>query len=384
MFYHSLLSCWNHGNAHFLRGVVRELLHRGHDVRVYEPKDNWSLTNLKAEHGHPPITAFRRAYPGMSSEFYEPGALDLVAVLAGADLVLVHEWNDHGLVARVGAHRKRVGGYKLLFHDTHHRAVTEPAAMGAYDLSNYDGVLAFGRVLRDLYLKNGWTKRAFSWHEAADVALFRPIAGREREGDLVWVGNWGDEERTAELHEFLLDPVKSLGLKARVYGVRYPEHAKKALKERGIEYGGWLANFAAAEVFARFAMTVHVPRRPYVQALPGIPTIRVFEALACGIPLVCSPWEDSEALFTPGEDYLVAKDGWEMRDWLAALREDAGLRGRVSEHGHRTILSQHTCAHRVDELLSIYGDLVSEKRSNGRHGLKTRATRKMVGSSGRN
>ena len=54
------------------------------------------------------------------------------------------------------------------------------------------------------------------------------------------------------------------------------------------------------EVFARFRVTVHVPRRPYVEALPGIPTIRVFEALACGIPLVCAPWDDAEGLFTPG------------------------------------------------------------------------------------
>jgi spore maturation protein CgeB len=48
MFYHSLLSDWNHGNAHFLRGVVSELRSRGHDVRVYEPKDAWSLENLLA------------------------------------------------------------------------------------------------------------------------------------------------------------------------------------------------------------------------------------------------------------------------------------------------------------------------------------------------
>ncbi len=46
MFYHSLASDWNHGNAHFLRGVARELGRRGHDVRVYEPLDGWSATNL--------------------------------------------------------------------------------------------------------------------------------------------------------------------------------------------------------------------------------------------------------------------------------------------------------------------------------------------------
>ena len=45
-FTHSVASCWNHGNAHFLRGVLDELIERGHDVVAYEPRDAWSLQNL--------------------------------------------------------------------------------------------------------------------------------------------------------------------------------------------------------------------------------------------------------------------------------------------------------------------------------------------------
>ncbi|HEX8913046.1 MAG TPA: glycosyltransferase [Humisphaera sp.] len=357
--YHSLLSDWNHGNAHFLRGVVSELLLRGHDVTVYEPRDAWSLQNLKAEHGEAAVEAFYAAYPTLRnvSVAYDPASLDLDAALADADLVLVHEWSDHGLVHRIGKHRAAGGRYKLLFHDTHHRAVTQPDEMARYDLADYDGVLAFGEVLRELYLANGWTRRAWTWHEAADTRVFRPIAGRPSEGDLVWVGNWGDDERTAELHEFLLGPVKALKLKARIHGVRYPDHAKQSLAEAGIAYAGWLANFAAPEAFAGFKVTVHVPRRPYVKALPGIPTIRVFEALACGIPLVCSPWPDKEKLFTPGKDYLVATSGEEMKEHLRTLVNDPEAARQLAAHGHRTILSRHTCAHRVDELMEVVAEL---------------------------
>ncbi|HLL90980.1 MAG TPA: glycosyltransferase, partial [Tepidisphaeraceae bacterium] len=230
------------------------------------------------------------------------------------------------------------------------------------DLSNYDGLLAFGNVLRDLYLKKKWATRAWTWHEAADTRVFRPIAGQPREGDLVWVGNWGDEERTAELHEFLLKPAKDLDLKARVHGVRYPDHAKRALKEAGVEYAGWLPNFRAPDVFARFGVTVHVMRRPYTLALPGIPTIRVFEALACGIPLVCSPWDDAEDLFTAGQDYLVANNGREMRRHLKSLLGDPERARQLAAHGHRTILSRHTCAHRTDELLNVVAELNAEGR----------------------
>jgi spore maturation protein CgeB len=375
MFYHSLLSDWNHGNAHFLRGVVAEFLSRGHDVRVYEPRDGWSLQNLRQEHGDEPVRQFHAAYPdlGRASIQYDLATLDLDAANDGAELVLVHEWSDHDLVQRIGRHRAcSSAGYRLLFHDTHHRAVTQPREMARYDLSNYDGVLAFGRVLRDLYLDRGWAARAWTWHEAADTRVFRPLANVPDEGDLVWVGNWGDEERTAELHEFLLEPVKSLGLHARVHGVRYPEHAKAALRGAGIEYAGWLPNFQAPQTFAAFKVTVHVPRRPYVQALPGIPTIRVFEALACGIPLVCSPWDDAERLFTPGLDYFVARTGREMREHLRMLVNDPAAARELAMHGHYTILSRHTCAHRVDELLRVHAELTDaaakpdvEHKSNG-------------------
>ena len=169
-----------------------------------------------------------------------------------------------------------------------------------------------------MYLREGWARQAWTWHEAADTRVFRPLSG-PKQGDLVWIGNWGDEERTEELHKFLLEPVKALGLSALVYGVRYPESALSALAAARIAYGGWLPNFEVPGVFARFRVTVHVPRRPYASALPGIPTIRPFEALACGIPLVSSPWEDEEGLFTPGEDFLVARDGAEMKHHLKTI-----------------------------------------------------------------
>jgi spore maturation protein CgeB len=362
IFCHSLLSDWNHGNAHFLRGVVSELLARGHAVDVHEPRDAWSVANLVAERGLEALGAVRRAYPALASNRYDLATLDLDAALDGADLVLVHEWNDHDLVRRVGEHRAASGGYRLLFHDTHHRSVTRPEEMEAYDLRNYDGVLAFGEVIRELYVRAGWARRAWTWHEAADARVFRPLAGRPREGDLVWVGNWGDDERTAELSEFLVEPVRALGLRARVHGVRYPDDARRTLAEAGIDYAGWLPNYEAPEVFARFAVTVHVPRRPYVRALPGIPTIRVFEALACGIPLVSAPWDDAEGLFTPGDDFLVARDGAEMRRHLAALLNDPDAARAMAERGRRTILSRHSCAHRVDELMTIYDEIAGARR----------------------
>jgi spore maturation protein CgeB len=353
LFCQSLRSEWNHGNAHFLRGVLSECHHRGFDVLALEPADSWSACNLSRDYGPAALDAWREAYPPLPLMVYDTLRLDLDRVLDGADLVLVHEWNEPALVARIAAHRKSGGSYLLLFHDTHHRMVSAPEAIGGLQLDGFDGVLAFGEVLRDAYIRRGWARRAFTWHEAADLRVFGPRPDLARRRDLVWIGNWGDEERTAELHEFLVEPVASLGLSARVHGVRYPQAAREALAEAGIEFAGYLPNFLVPEAFAAAATTVHVPRRPYARIFPGIPTIRVFEALACAIPLVSAPWEDDEGLFAPGEDFLVARNGAEMRNHLDAIRLDPDLAETLARRGRETIEARHSCAHRVDELISI-------------------------------
>ena len=115
-----------------------------------------------------------------------------------------------------------------------------------------------------------------------------------------------------------------------------------------------------------------MPRRPYVRALRGIPTIRPFEAMACGIPMVSAPWDDSEALFRPGRDYLVAQDGGEMKRHLRDLLADPGMAREIARSGRETILDRHTCAHRVDELLSIHREIrASPSRAGAPLGAQT-------------
>lgn len=356
MFYHSLVSDWNHGNAHFLRGIASELVARGHDLQIFEPADGWSRSNMLSEAEHA-IEDFNAAFPGLQSICYNTDSLHLEKWLDGVDLVIVHEWNDPGLVDAIGEHRKRAGRLRALFHDTHHRALTAQNELSRFDLSNYDGVLAYGASLKDAYQRLGWGQQVHVWHEAADTRVFYPRSFQGETKDVVWIGNWGDDERTPELREYLLQPIKALHLRADIYGVRYPQSALQELQDAGMTFSGWLPNYRAPQVFAEFKATVHVPRRPYVEHLPGIPTIRPFEALACGIPLVSAPWRDSEGLFRIGRDFLMAQDGQEMTKCLHAVINDADLRASLVASGLDTIRSRHTCSHRVDELLAIYEGL---------------------------
>ena len=169
LFCHSLRSDWNHGNAHFLRGILAEWRRRGFAAAAWEPADAWSARNLAAEHGETALDAWREAYPDLPVTVYDPAALDLDQALDGADLVIVHEWSAPDLVARIAAHRRASGRYLLLFHDTHHRMATDPEAIARFDLDGFDGVLAFGEVLSEAYRRRGWGRQVFTWHEAADL-----------------------------------------------------------------------------------------------------------------------------------------------------------------------------------------------------------------------
>jgi spore maturation protein CgeB len=358
-FTHSLVSDWNHGNAHFLRGVMRELQARGHATIGLEPRGGWSRTNLLRDQGEAAADRFLADFPGLTARCYEPGG-PLEASVADADVVIVHEWTEAFVVAALGRLRRRGGRFVLLFHDTHHRAVSADRAIAALDLGDYDGVLAFGEALRERYLAAGWGRQVFTWHEAADIRLFRPHREVTPDRDVVWIGNWGDDERSAELDEFLIGPVRALGLSGTVHGVRYPPKALSTLAAAGLDYRGWIANADVPAAFAHHRFTVHIPRRPYLTHLPGIPTIRVFEALAAGIPLLSAPWNDCEGLFTPGVDFLMVRNGSEMQASMARLREDAELRAALAAAGHASVMARHTCGHRVDQLLGIINALTQQ------------------------
>ena len=224
--------------------------------------------------------------------------------------------------------------------------------MQRFELQSYDGILAFGAVLAGVYAKLGWENRVWTWHEAADTTVFYPRSAERVDADIVWIGNWGDEERTSEIEEFLLRPAEQLGITATLFGVRYPQQAIQSVSARGFRYRGWLANHLVPEAFARHRMTIHVPRRPYAERLRGIPTIRVFEALACGVPLVSAPWTDSENLF-PAGCFLMARNSAEMKKHLRALLHDAALAAALKEKGLAVIRERHSCRHRVTELLAI-------------------------------
>lgn len=363
-FAHTLRSDWNNGNAHFLRGLMRELGRMGHTVVVLEPETEWSVDNLRGERdGERSLRQFAEAYDELRVSTYRRDCAEPEQCfrnrLRGTDVVILHEWNSPELANMLLAIRQQLG-YKLLFHDTHHRASSSPEQMQRFGLQRFDGIITFGEALSDIYRDRFGLENVWTLHEAADTTVFKPHPEVERRNEIVWVGNWGDDEREAEIREFLLRPAQALQdvAETTVYGVRYPEAAQRALCDAGVKYGGYLPNLDAPLVYASAKATVHVPRQQYAAAMKGIPTIRVFEALACAVPLVSAPWEDSEELFRAA-DLRWATNTAEMTAALRTLLTDNSAAEDQALRGLETVLARHTCKHRAKELTEICEEVMA-------------------------
>lgn len=309
------------GNARFLRGLCGELVARRHHVQR-----------------HPPHAQ-----------------LELERTLAGVDVVIVHDSTAPELVKRIRLHHARNDDHVLLFYDTHQRAATAPPELRRFNLAGFDGVLAASETIGRTYLERGWSGRVWTWHEAADPHTFAPHPGAARNSDLVWIGDRHDLGCSQELGTLVLEPARRLRLTGVIHGQQYPWRARLAIQRSGLRYGGPLAEHLVPAVWARHRFTVVLPHLRH--APPGIPSTRVFEALAAGIPLICTPWDDVEELFNPGRDYLVARDQREMETAMRNLHSDRAMAAELAAHGRATVLARHTCAHRTDELLRIVAQL---------------------------
>src|SRR5438445_9596166 len=121
IFAHSWISDWNHGNAHFLRGLASELVRLGHEVRCYEERDGWSIRNLASEGNGAAAEAeslFHQAFPMLDVRFYSRGdgfRQFVERELRSADMVLIHEWNAPEVISQILSLKKQ-RGFRALLH----------------------------------------------------------------------------------------------------------------------------------------------------------------------------------------------------------------------------------------------------------------------------
>ncbi len=279
--------------------------------------------------------------------------------LAGdADLVIVHEWNEPALVAALGRER-RSGLRALLFHDTHHRAVSDPDAIRAFDLRATTACSPFGATLAQVYDDWGWGGRVFVWHEAADTRLFQPPASSGRSARR-WSGSAIGATGSApqELEQFLLKAARDAELPLAIYGVRYPARGAgpAGALRRDVP---WLASQRRARRRSSRGTlaTVHVPRRYLRRQAARHPDDPRLRSACLRHPARMLPLVGQRTSLHAGRG-LPRCGGWRGDDRASAGSGDRrSLRDKLASHGRATIEARHTCAHRARELLDMLAAL---------------------------
>ena len=209
-FCHSLVSDWNHGNAHFLRGVWQRIARaRDHEVRVFEQaggveqRQIWWLNT-----GNRRWPVLRAHIPSFTAKPTTSATLDLDQARWPTPTWC---WCTSGtsieVVEAIGGTSGNVHGrYRLLFHDTHHRWVTDRAPWARYGPVTTTACWHMAKIDSRSYLAMAGHQRAWVWHEAADTTVFKPLIGA---GDMqaTWSGSATGAMRSAaaELEEFLLN-----------------------------------------------------------------------------------------------------------------------------------------------------------------------------------
>ena len=314
LFYHSLISDWNHGNAHFLRGVATNLIQRGHEVRRLRARERLERAEPRRRtRRRRRSTNFTPAIRCSNRIRYELATLDLDRALDGADLVIVHEWNDHALVRRIGEHRAAA-------------ARRLPALLSRYPPSRRHRARADGgaTICRTTTACSPTATccAIFIWH-----AVGRPAPGpgtrpptrrcfircRRRTswtGDVVWIGNWGDEERArGTARVFDRSHRRTRAARAGLSACVIPGMRARCCARPKIRYGGWLPELPRAGSFCPLQGYGPCPAASVRRGVAGHPDDPALRGAGVRHPARLLAMERRGKSLHPGRDFLVARDG---------------------------------------------------------------------------
>lgn len=333
----SLSSSWGNGHATTYRALLKALDARGHDVLFLEREQPWYAANRDLP--APGYCALR---------FYDrPEDLDRFArEIRRADAVIIGSYVPDGqaVIRRVLLMARLCAFYDI---DT---PVTMRALRGgaaAYLLAEqareFDLYLSFtgGPALREL--ETVWRVRmARPLYCAVDAGLHAPVAA-ERRWDLGYLGTYS-EDRQPAVQRLLLDVALRMPQRRFVVaGPQYPSDIKWPDNVDRIEH---LAPAAHARFYSSLGWTLNVTRADMIAA-GWSPSVRLFEASACGSPIISDEWPGLERFFVSGQEILVARS---TEDVAAALRRPEMARLAIGQAARTRTLEQHTAEVRAEEL----------------------------------
>lgn len=344
----SITSSWGNGHATTYRGLVRELERRGHRVLFLERDKPWYAANRDM-----PDPPFGRTMLYNSME-------ELKDRFAGsihkADVVIIGSYVPQGV--QVGRWLLETAHGLVAFYDIDTPVTLAKLRRGDYEyitpelISRYDLYLSFtgGPTLR--YLEDHYgSPMARALYCSVDPDLYRPQSCPIR-WDLGYLGTYSPD-RQPVLEQLMLDPARQWPEgRFVVAGPQYPDSIQWPANVERIDH---LAPSQHAGFYCAQRFTLNVTRADMVKAGYS-PSVRLFEAAACGAPIISDWWNGLDTIFGPDQDILIARDS---QDTLRHLRNTSDeARTAMADLARQRILGQHTAAHRAAELEGYFMEVL--------------------------
>ena len=336
----SITSSWGNGHATTYRGLVRELEKRGHEVTFLERDQPWYASNRDL--AEPPFgtTLLYGSFDELREEHAD--------IVREADLVIVGSYVTEGV--RVGDWVQAVAEGVTGFYDIDTPVTLAKMARGDFEylhprqIPGYDLYLSFtgGPTLKRLQREFG-SPRARALYCSVDPELYFPEQ-HALAWDLGYMGTYSDD-RQPSVKAFLLEPARQQPTgRFIVAGPQYPDTASWP---HNVTHQPHLPPAEHRAFYNSQRFTLNVTRKDMIAA-GSSPSVRLFEAAACGTPIVSDRWPGIESLLVPHQEILLVDRTVDVLDILERFGEDERL--RMAERARSRILAEHTAAHRAQEL----------------------------------
>jgi spore maturation protein CgeB len=346
----SISSAWGNGHASTFRSLLAAVARRGHDILFLERDVPWY-----AEHRDLPHPAYLRL------ELYD-GLEDLEAFvpeIETADLVVVGSYVPEG--ARVIDLVRRTARGVRAFYD-----IDTPVTLASLDQGDSEYVRRAQIPELDLYLsfsggpvldrleRQFGAARARPLYCSVEPSLYHPVNVRQR-WHLGYLGTYSDD-RQPGLERRLLEPARrSPETRFVVAGAQFPPDVVWPVNVERVEH---IAPAAHPAFFCAQRFTLNLTRQAMIQTGYS-PSVRLFEAAACGVPIISDSWPGLEAFFVPGREILVTESAEETLELVIDLPEEE--RRRVAERARTRVMNAHTADHRALELEQYVREVCADR-----------------------
>ncbi|MCR6655875.1 MAG: glycosyltransferase [Opitutus sp.] len=344
----TLSSSWGNGHATLWRGLCRALAERGHRIVFFEADREYYATHRDLTELECGQLVIYRAWSEVRARAWQE--------LADADVGIVTSYCSDAIAA-TELLNDCVGKLKVFYDlDT---PVTLSAVeegrpvdyIGERGLRDFDLVLSYtgGRALDELRSRLG-ARRVATLYGSVDPSVHRRVGLEQRfRADLSYLGTYAPD-RQSTLETLFMEPARRLPQRRfLIGGAQYPQEFPWA---ENIFFVQHVDPAYHPAFYSSSRLTLNVTRRA-MKAMGYCPSGRLFEAAACGTPILSDGWEGLDRFFTPGEEIIVAQTSDEA---TAAMEfSDAELQ-RIARRALERVHDEHTARHRVIELEKLLGE----------------------------